>query len=50
LECLVGLAFLGTGVYIVALQFFSGGRDLRESIALIEDSFGRGAERSGSFE
>ena len=49
-ECLVGLAFLGTGVYIVVLRILSGGRDLRESIAPIGDSFGRGAELNGPSE
>jgi len=48
--CLVTLSVLGTVLYVVVLHFVSGGRDVREFIALIWDSFGRRADRNGPSE
>jgi O-antigen/teichoic acid export membrane protein len=48
LEYLVGLALLGIGVYIAALHILSKGRDLREFVALMWDSFGMRVHRKDS--
>jgi O-antigen/teichoic acid export membrane protein len=41
---LTTLSILGAVLYVVVLHFVSGGRDVREFIALIWDSFGRRAD------